>query len=72
MNDPKLFNIRQSVKSRDHRLIAITSLFIGGFVGRAILGKAGSPTTLGVGVAIRVLIAFAWLFVPEKKTASST
>lgn len=68
MNDPKLFDIKHSVKSRDHRIIATVLVFIGGFVGRAILGKASSATTLGVGVAIRVLIALAWLFVPEKKT----
>lgn len=68
MNDPKLFEIKHRVKSRDHRIIATVSVFIGGFAGRAILGKAGSPTALGVGVAMRVLIALAWLFVPEKKT----
>ncbi|KAF8621288.1 hypothetical protein AX15_007887 [Amanita polypyramis BW_CC] len=71
-NDPKLFNIRNGVRSRDHRLIAASSLFIGGFVGRSILGKAGSPTALGVGVGIRVLISLGWFFVPGKKAPRSS
>ncbi|PFH47983.1 hypothetical protein AMATHDRAFT_150866 [Amanita thiersii Skay4041] len=68
--DPNLFNIKRAVRSRDHRFLGAVALFIGAFVGRAILGKAGSPTALGVGVAIRVLIALSWLFVPAKKPAS--
>jgi Protein of unknown function (DUF1275) len=39
MADPKLFQLRKHVISRDHKFIAVVALFIGGFVGRAILGK---------------------------------
>ncbi|KAF8639369.1 hypothetical protein AX17_001558 [Amanita inopinata Kibby_2008] len=65
--DPKLFNLTHRVKSRDHRLIAAISLFIGAFVGRAILGSIGAAGALGVGVGMRLLICFGWLVVPGKK-----
>ncbi|KAL0573696.1 hypothetical protein V5O48_008267 [Marasmius crinis-equi] len=68
MTDPKLFNLRQKVITRDHKLIAAGALFIGGFVSRAITGQIGSAGTLGVGVGIRLLITVAWLFVPAKQT----
>ncbi|TFY68195.1 hypothetical protein EVG20_g3650 [Dentipellis fragilis] len=67
MVDPKLFNLRQSVISRDHKLIAIAALFLGGFVSRAILQAIGSSGALGIGVGMRMIIMVAWLFVPEKK-----
>ena len=65
-NDPSLFYIARSVKSRDHRLIAAGSVFIGAFTGRAILGKVGSPAALAVGVGVRVLVSLGWLLVPGK------
>ncbi|KAF9240443.1 hypothetical protein BU15DRAFT_87654 [Melanogaster broomeanus] len=58
------------VASRDHKVMAITSLFLGGFLGRAILDVLGSAGTLGVGTGIRFLIALSWFFVPEKKSRS--
>jgi uncharacterized membrane protein YoaK (UPF0700 family) len=67
MTDPRLFRLKQKVMSRDHRLIAAVSLFLGAFVGRAILFKLGTGGTLGVGVGFRVLICFSWIFVPSKK-----
>ncbi|KDQ60494.1 hypothetical protein JAAARDRAFT_56379 [Jaapia argillacea MUCL 33604] len=69
MADPKLFNLRAWVVSRDHKLIAIVSLFIGGFAGRALIEAIGAAGTLGVGCGLRTLIAIGWLFVPEKKPA---
>ena len=66
MADPKLLNFRKKIISRDHKLIAILALFLGGFVGRAIIDAAGSPATLGVGTGMRLLIALSWLFVPGK------
>ena len=66
MADPKLFNIRQKIISRDHKILGIFVLFLGGFCGRAIIDAAGSPATLGVGTGMRVLIALWWLFVPAK------
>ncbi|GJE86774.1 DUF1275 domain-containing protein [Phanerochaete sordida] len=67
MADPKLFQLRRVV-SRDHKVIGIVALFIGGFAGRAILDKIGSAGALGVGTGIRLLISVWWLFVPGKQT----
>ena len=64
--DPKLFNVRGRVISRDHKALAIFALFIGAFLGRAILAEIGSAGALGIATAIRVLLAFGWLFVPSK------
>lgn len=67
MADPQLFDIRRMVISRDHKIMAIGSLFLGGFIGRALLDKIGSAGTLGTGAGIRLVISAWWLFVPEKK-----
>ena len=64
--DPGLFKIGKKVKSRDHRLIAAGALFLGAFVGRAILGQISTAGTMGVAVGFRVLIALSWIFVPTK------
>ncbi|THH23279.1 hypothetical protein EUX98_g7897 [Antrodiella citrinella] len=69
MADPKLFQLRLGVISRNHKLIAIFSLFTGGFVGRALIDSIGSAGTLGVGTGMRLLIAFWWLFVPAKSSS---
>jgi hypothetical protein len=66
MADPKLFEFRKLVRSRDHKIIAIAALFVGGFASRAILQEIGAAGTLGVGTGMRVLVAFSWLFVPSK------
>jgi hypothetical protein len=63
--DPKLFNLKR-VTSRDHKILAISSLFLGAFIGRAILAQIGSGGALGVATGIRILVAFGWLFVPSK------
>ncbi|KAI0249750.1 hypothetical protein BJV78DRAFT_1276033 [Lactifluus subvellereus] len=70
MADPKLF-IARRVSSRDHKVIAVTSLFVGGFCSRAILQSIGSPASLGIGTGLRVLIALSWFFVPAKRPAAS-
>ncbi|KAI6042014.1 hypothetical protein EDC04DRAFT_2892526 [Pisolithus marmoratus] len=67
MTEPQLFHFRRLVIARDHKVMAILFLFIGGFTGRAILDKIGSAGTLGVGAGIRFLITLSWLFVPVKK-----
>jgi hypothetical protein len=66
MGDPKLFDVRHLVKTRDLKILAIVALIIGGFVSRALIDKIGASTTLGIGAAMRVLIALSWLFVPSK------
>lgn len=67
MADPKLFDIRRIVISRDHKILAIVSLFLGGFIGRVLIDIVGSAGTLGIGAGIRLLISIWWVFVPEKK-----
>ncbi|KAF8157070.1 hypothetical protein B0H34DRAFT_789590 [Crassisporium funariophilum] len=66
MSDPRLFRFRQRVMTRDHRLIAAVALFLGAFVGRAILGQLGTAATMGIGVGFRMFITFSWIFVPNK------
>ncbi|KAF8916405.1 hypothetical protein CPB85DRAFT_1432092 [Mucidula mucida] len=65
--DPKLFNLKHKVKTRDHKLIAASALFFGAFIGRAIVGAIGAPGALGIGCGFRVLISLSWFFVPNKK-----
>lgn len=66
MTDPQLFDIRRLVISRDHKIMAIGSLFVGGFLGRALLDAIGSAGTLGVGTGLRFIVSIWWLFVPAK------
>ena len=66
MADPNLFRFNRFVITRDHKVIGIVALFLGGFVSRAILQSIGSAGALGIGTGIRVLIAVWWLFVPAK------
>ncbi|KAI6142726.1 hypothetical protein BKA82DRAFT_4190120 [Pisolithus tinctorius] len=68
VTEPQLFHFRRLVKARDHKVIAILFLFIGGFTGRVVLDKIGSAGALGVGAGIRFFVTLSWLFVPVKKT----
>jgi hypothetical protein len=70
MTDPKLFAARH-VASRDHKIIAVSSLFVGGFCSRAILQAIGSPASLGICTGLRILIALSWFFVPGKQAPAS-
>lgn len=64
--DPKLFNLNKGIISRNHKALAIFALFLGAFLSRAILAEIGSAGALGIATAIRVLLAFGWLFVSSK------
>ncbi|KAK7059714.1 Aldedh domain-containing protein [Favolaschia claudopus] len=66
VTDPRLFNLRQKVITRDHKLIAAVALFVGAFTGRALLGQIGAAGALGVGAGVRVLIMLAWIVIPGK------
>ncbi|KAJ7457646.1 hypothetical protein B0H11DRAFT_1738172 [Mycena galericulata] len=66
MSDPRLFNLRQKVITRDHKLIAAVALFFGAFVARALLAQIGAAGALGVGTGVRVLITLAWIVIPGK------
>jgi len=65
VGDPNLFRLRH-VPSRDHRILEILFFFMGAVLGRALLDQIGSAGTLGIGTAIRFLVALLWLAVPEK------
>ncbi|RDB18362.1 hypothetical protein Hypma_000367 [Hypsizygus marmoreus] len=66
MADPRLFKFREKVKTRDHRILAAGALFVGGFMGRSLVGKIGAPSALGVAVGLRVVVAISWIFVGGK------
>ncbi|KAF5383000.1 hypothetical protein D9615_004846 [Tricholomella constricta] len=70
VSDPRLFKLREKVVSRDHKIIAALALFVGGFMGRALVGKIGAAGTLGIAVGLRVLIAVSWIFVGGKSSAT--
>jgi hypothetical protein len=55
MADPKLFNLRRMVISRDHKIFAVFALFFGAFVGRAILQSTSAAVTLGIGTGFRLV-----------------
>ena len=67
MTEPQLFQFRRLVKARDHKVMAILFLFLGGFTSRALVDKIGSAGTLGIGTGLRFLIAIWWLLIPAKK-----
>ncbi|GJJ10301.1 hypothetical protein Clacol_004527 [Clathrus columnatus] len=68
MAEPALF-IPKLVRSRDLKVLAVSALFFGGFVGRALIDKIGDAATFGIGTALRMLIALMWLWVPAKVKA---
>lgn len=63
--DPGLF-LRQRVYTRDAKFIGCFALGLGAFVARALMWEIGDGETMGIGAALRVIIAFSWLFVPGK------
>ena len=66
MADPHFFRMR-FVKSRDLKVVAVVSLFLGGFTGRALLDKVGAASTFFIGAGFRALIAMVWLGVAGVK-----
>lgn len=68
MAEPALFTTKLA-RSRDLKIIAVSALFLGGFVGRALLDKIGDAGTFGIGTGFRVIIAFMWLWTPAKVKA---
>jgi hypothetical protein len=65
MTEPKLFHFRRVI-SRDHKIMGVSALILGAFLGRALLQAGGSAVTLGVGAALRALIALSFLWVKGK------
>lgn len=62
-NEPGLFTFG-FVKSRDARIAGVLMIFVGAFVGRALLGVIGSQGALGVLAGLRALSALGWAMVP--------
>ncbi|KAJ7698603.1 hypothetical protein B0H17DRAFT_927079 [Mycena rosella] len=65
VTDPQLFR-RRRIASRDHRVLALLSLFAGAFGARVLLGQIGAAAALGFGAGVRLVIAAAWCFVRGK------
>ncbi|GAA5953481.1 hypothetical protein JCM21900_005679 [Sporobolomyces salmonicolor] len=63
VNEPKLFALKL-VKSRDHRIIGVFSVFLGGMCSAAIVFATNSATALGVAAGIRIISMLSWLLVP--------
>jgi hypothetical protein len=63
--EPQLF-YRRHVPTRDRKLIGAAFIFLGGFVGRALVDQVGPAGSLGVGTGLRVLVAVGWAFAPSK------
>jgi len=63
--EPLLFT-RKWVPGRDHKLYGAACIFLGGFVGRALVDSIGAKGALGIGAGVRVIIAVSWLVVPGK------
>lgn len=70
VSDPRLFNLRHKVITRDHKLIAAVALFFGAFVARALLAQIGAAGALGIGTGLRVLITLSWIVIPGKPVDS--
>ena len=70
MADPQLFYLRY-VKTRDLKVVAVSTLFLDGFIGRVLLDMLGSSTTFLIGAGFRVSIALLWLGVPGRNPASN-
>jgi hypothetical protein len=64
MADPDLFRFRRFVITRDHKLIAVAALFLGGFTSRALVDQIGAAGALGVGTGVRLCVTLSWMFIP--------
>ncbi|KIM55163.1 hypothetical protein SCLCIDRAFT_135239, partial [Scleroderma citrinum Foug A] len=67
MTEPQLFLFYRLIISRNHKVMAIVSLFLRALSGWSILNKFESAGALGVGTAIRLIITLQWFFVPVNK-----
>lgn len=65
MAEPALFKAK-FVRSRDVKIIAVSAVFLGGFIGRSLMIRLGDVETLAIGTMLRVLISFMWLWTPAK------
>ncbi|GAA5939249.1 YoaK family protein [Sporobolomyces koalae] len=68
LNDPKLL-VPKLVKSRDHRLIAVFSVFLGGMCSAGIVFASSSAVAFGVTTGLRLISVLSWLLVPMDPAA---
>ncbi|GAA6012805.1 hypothetical protein JCM10207_005366 [Rhodosporidiobolus poonsookiae] len=68
VNDPKLFALKL-VKSRDHRVIAVFFVFLGGMCSAGIVFASSSAVAFGVCTGLRMISVLSWLLVPAEKIA---
>ncbi|KAK4046354.1 hypothetical protein OIV83_006135 [Microbotryomycetes sp. JL201] len=66
VTDANLFRLKH-VRTRDHRVVAIGGLFIGGLFGAALTHTIGAAGAFGVTAGVRVVSAASWLLVPAQK-----
>lgn len=64
-NDPSFFSIRY-VDSRDKRIAGVFAVLLGAFSARALLGVIGQGGTIGILVALRVVLGVWWALIPGK------
>lgn len=62
-NDPGLLTLG-FVRSRDARVAGVLAVFVGAFVGRALIGAIGGVGALAVLAGMRALSAVGWALVP--------
>lgn len=66
ISEPRLFHLRRAVVERDHRLLTIFCMLLGGFSGRCVLDDVGPSITLGIAAGLRLVISGWWLLIPKK------
>ncbi|KAM0791041.1 hypothetical protein ACM66B_004337 [Microbotryomycetes sp. NB124-2] len=69
VTDPRLFSLKH-VKTRDHRVVAIAGLFLGGLFGAALAHTIGAAGAFGVTAGVRVVSSASWLLVPAQKRST--
>ncbi|KAI6001575.1 hypothetical protein F5J12DRAFT_723440 [Pisolithus orientalis] len=66
ISEPKLFHLRRGVADRDHKLLTILFMLVGGFSGRCTIDQVGPAITLGIAAGLRLVISGSWFLIPKK------
>ncbi|KAL4078132.1 hypothetical protein V8B97DRAFT_1895139 [Scleroderma yunnanense] len=66
ISEPELFHLRRWVVERDHKLLTIGFMLLGGFAGRCLIDEIGSVFTLAIATGLRLIISGWWLMIPKK------
>ncbi|GAA5846644.1 hypothetical protein JCM3766R1_005795 [Sporobolomyces carnicolor] len=68
LNSPKIFLLGRN-KFRDHRVIAVFAVFLGGMCSAGIVFASSSAVAFGVCSGLRIISMFSWLLVPSEVAA---